>query len=79
MNLFAVSLILKCTTAVTICPVTHPLVGTTVKLPVKPVWLKDPTQVSLGLLSLPTSASLCNKCESNLHLSREIQVLHHLI
>ncbi|MFS7915894.1 hypothetical protein Hanom_Chr02g00170741 [Helianthus anomalus] len=39
-------------------PVTHPPVGTTVKLPVKPVWLKDPTQVSLGLLSLPTSVSL---------------------
>ncbi|MFS7950221.1 hypothetical protein Hanom_Chr07g00580791 [Helianthus anomalus] len=48
------------------------------KLPVKPVWLKDPTQVSLGLLSLPTSASLCTKWESNLHLSREIQALHHL-
>ncbi|MFS8016280.1 hypothetical protein Hanom_Chr15g01366691 [Helianthus anomalus] len=49
------------------------------KLPVKPVWLKDPTQISLGLLSLPTSASLCTKWESNLHLSREIQVFHHLI
>ncbi|MFS8013656.1 hypothetical protein Hanom_Chr14g01335631 [Helianthus anomalus] len=49
------------------------------KLPVKPVWLKDPTQVSLSLLSLPTSASLCTKWESNLHLSREMQDLHHLI
>ncbi|MFS7987412.1 hypothetical protein Hanom_Chr11g01022351 [Helianthus anomalus] len=47
-----------------------------VKLPVKPVWLKDPTQVSLGLLSLPTNASLCTKWESNLHLSREMQALH---
>ncbi|MFS7958817.1 hypothetical protein Hanom_Chr08g00683181 [Helianthus anomalus] len=45
----------------------------------KPVWLKNPTQVSLGLLSLPTNASLCTKWESNLHLSREMQVLHHLI
>ncbi|MFS7990181.1 hypothetical protein Hanom_Chr11g01055721 [Helianthus anomalus] len=52
--------------------VTHPPVGTTVKLPVKPVWLKDPTQVFLGLLSLPTSASLCTKWESNLHLSNEM-------
>ncbi|MFS7953705.1 hypothetical protein Hanom_Chr07g00621761 [Helianthus anomalus] len=50
-----------------------------VKLPIKLVWLKDPTQVSLGLLSLPTNASLCNKWESNLHLSREMQALHHLI
>ncbi|MFS8010217.1 hypothetical protein Hanom_Chr14g01294491 [Helianthus anomalus] len=41
-----------------------------VKLPVKPIWLKDPTQVSLGLLLLPTDVSLCTKCESNLHLSR---------
>ncbi|MFS7908792.1 hypothetical protein Hanom_Chr01g00087251 [Helianthus anomalus] len=45
----------------------------------KTVWLKDPTQVSLGLLSLPTSASLCTKWESNLHLSREMKTLHHLI
>ncbi|MFS7898849.1 hypothetical protein Hanom_Chr15g01412921 [Helianthus anomalus] len=51
----------------------------TVKLPVKPVWLKDPTQVSLSLLSLPTSASLCTKWESNLHLSREMQDLHQII
>ncbi|MFS8008762.1 hypothetical protein Hanom_Chr14g01276721 [Helianthus anomalus] len=51
----------------------------TVKLPVKPVWLKDPTQVSLSLLSLPTNASLCTKWESNLHLSREMQALHHMI
>ncbi|MFS8010066.1 hypothetical protein Hanom_Chr14g01292621 [Helianthus anomalus] len=50
----------------------HPPVGRTVKLPVKPVWLKDPTQVFLGLLSLPTRASLCTKWESNLHLSREM-------
>ncbi|MFS7979753.1 hypothetical protein Hanom_Chr10g00931391 [Helianthus anomalus] len=49
------------------------------KFPVKPVWLKDPIQVSLGLLSLPISASLCTKWESNLHLSREMQALHHLI
>ncbi|MFS7925321.1 hypothetical protein Hanom_Chr04g00283421 [Helianthus anomalus] len=49
------------------------------KLLVKPVWLKDPTQVSLGLLSLPTNVSLCTKCELNLHLPREIQVFHHLI
>ncbi|MFS7987586.1 hypothetical protein Hanom_Chr11g01024691 [Helianthus anomalus] len=49
------------------------------KLLVKPVWLKDPIQVSLGLLSLPTSASLCTKWKSNLHLSREMQVFHHLI
>ncbi|MFS7901601.1 hypothetical protein Hanom_Chr01g00001601 [Helianthus anomalus] len=49
-------------------------VGTTVKLPVKPVWLKDPTQVSLGLLSLPTSVSLCTKRKSNQHLSREIKL-----
>ncbi|MFS8028121.1 hypothetical protein Hanom_Chr16g01506741 [Helianthus anomalus] len=49
------------------------------KLPVKPVRLKDPTQVCLGLLSLPTSASLCTKWESNLHLSREMQAFHHLI
>ncbi|MFS7965926.1 hypothetical protein Hanom_Chr09g00767891 [Helianthus anomalus] len=54
-------------------------VGTIVKLPVKLVWLKDTTQVSLGLLSLPTSASLCTKWKLNLHLSREIQTLHHLI
>ncbi|MFS7939132.1 hypothetical protein Hanom_Chr05g00448131 [Helianthus anomalus] len=60
-------------------PVTHPPVDTTVKLPVKPIWLKDPTQVFLGLLSLPTNASLCTKWESNLHLSREMQTLHHLI
>ncbi|MFS8029029.1 hypothetical protein Hanom_Chr16g01517531 [Helianthus anomalus] len=51
----------------------------TVKLPVKLIWLKDPTQVSLGLLSLPTSASLCTKWESNLHFSREMKALHHLI
>ncbi|MFS7944895.1 hypothetical protein Hanom_Chr06g00517631 [Helianthus anomalus] len=50
-----------------------------VKLPLKPVWLKDPTQVSLGLLSLPTNDSLCTKWESNLHLSKEMQELHHLI
>ncbi|MFS7980628.1 hypothetical protein Hanom_Chr10g00941591 [Helianthus anomalus] len=49
-------------------PVTHPPVDTTMKLPVKPFWLKELTQVSLGLLSLPTSASLCTKWESNLHL-----------
>ncbi|MFS7903974.1 hypothetical protein Hanom_Chr01g00030431 [Helianthus anomalus] len=49
------------------------------KLPVKPVWLKDPTQVSLGLLSLTTNVSLCTKWESNLHLSREMQALYHLI
>ncbi|MFS7923617.1 hypothetical protein Hanom_Chr03g00262821 [Helianthus anomalus] len=49
------------------------------KLPVKPVWLKDPTQVSLGLLSLSTSVSLYTKWESNLHLLREMQTLHHLI
>ncbi|MFS7975455.1 hypothetical protein Hanom_Chr10g00880821 [Helianthus anomalus] len=49
-----------------------------VKLPVKPVWLKDRTQVSLDLLSLPTNGSLCTKWELNLHLSREMQVLHHL-
>ncbi|MFS7912571.1 hypothetical protein Hanom_Chr02g00131521 [Helianthus anomalus] len=49
------------------------------KLPVKPVWLKDPTKVFLGLLSLPTSASLCTKWESDPHLLREMQVLHHLI
>ncbi|MFS7946230.1 hypothetical protein Hanom_Chr06g00533561 [Helianthus anomalus] len=42
------------------------------KLPVKPVWLKDPTQVSLGLLSLPTSASLCTKWESNPLKSRAL-------
>ncbi|MFS7926850.1 hypothetical protein Hanom_Chr04g00301961 [Helianthus anomalus] len=51
----------------------------TMKLPVKPVWLKDRTQVSLGLLQLPTNASLYTKWELNLHLSREIQVIHHLI
>ncbi|MFS8017899.1 hypothetical protein Hanom_Chr15g01385831 [Helianthus anomalus] len=45
----------------------------------KLVWLKDRTQVSLGLLSLPTNASLCTKWELNLHLSREMQVFHHLI
>ncbi|MFS8018186.1 hypothetical protein Hanom_Chr15g01389181 [Helianthus anomalus] len=49
------------------------------KLPVKPVWLKDPTQVSLGLLSLPISALLCTKWESNLYLSRKMQAIHHLI
>ncbi|MFS7914481.1 hypothetical protein Hanom_Chr02g00153971 [Helianthus anomalus] len=49
------------------------------KLPVKPVWLKDPTQVSLGLLSLPTSASVCTKWKLNLHLSREMQAFHYLI
>ncbi|MFS8020581.1 hypothetical protein Hanom_Chr16g01417201 [Helianthus anomalus] len=49
------------------------------KLPVKLVWLKDQTHVSLGLLSLPTNVLLCIKWESNLHLSREIQALHHLI
>ncbi|MFS7905246.1 hypothetical protein Hanom_Chr01g00045411 [Helianthus anomalus] len=46
------------------------------KLPVKLVWLKDPTQVSLGLLSLLTNASLCTKWESNLYLSREMQNLN---
>ncbi|MFS7955122.1 hypothetical protein Hanom_Chr07g00638931 [Helianthus anomalus] len=51
----------------------------TVKLPVKPVWLKDPTQVPLGLLSLATSASLYTKWELNLHLSREMQAFHPLI
>ncbi|MFS7954391.1 hypothetical protein Hanom_Chr07g00629731 [Helianthus anomalus] len=49
------------------------------KLPVKPVWLKDPTHVFVGLLSLPTSASPCTKWKSNLHLSKEMQVFHHLI
>ncbi|MFS7961520.1 hypothetical protein Hanom_Chr08g00716091 [Helianthus anomalus] len=49
------------------------------KLPVKLVWLKDPTQVSLGLQSLPTNASLCTKWKSNMYLSREMQALHHLI
>ncbi|MFS7957907.1 hypothetical protein Hanom_Chr07g00671951 [Helianthus anomalus] len=49
----------------------------TVKLPVKPVWLKDQTQVSLGLLSLSTSVSLffCTKYESNLSLYIRTQVL----
>ncbi|MFS7928861.1 hypothetical protein Hanom_Chr04g00325771 [Helianthus anomalus] len=42
-------------------PGNHSTVGTTVKLPLKPVWLKNPTQVSLGFLSLPTSDSLCTK------------------
>ncbi|MFS8000616.1 hypothetical protein Hanom_Chr12g01180451 [Helianthus anomalus] len=51
----------------------------TVKLPVKLVWLKDRTQVSLGLLSLPTNALLCTKCELNLHHSREMQGFHPLI
>ncbi|MFS7980528.1 hypothetical protein Hanom_Chr10g00940521 [Helianthus anomalus] len=46
------------------------------KLPVKLVWLKDPTQVSLGLLSLPTNVSLCTKWESNLHITKEMQALH---
>ncbi|KAJ0511470.1 hypothetical protein HanIR_Chr11g0552491 [Helianthus annuus] len=36
-------------------------VGTTVKIPVKLVWLKDQTQVSLSLLSLPISVSFCTK------------------
>ncbi|MFS7982831.1 hypothetical protein Hanom_Chr11g00967451 [Helianthus anomalus] len=49
------------------------------KLPGKPIWLKYPTQVFLDLLSLPTSASLCTKWGLNLHLSREMQVFHHLI
>ncbi|MFS7944241.1 hypothetical protein Hanom_Chr06g00509731 [Helianthus anomalus] len=49
------------------------------KLPIKPVWLKDPTQVSPGLLSLSTNVSLCIKWELNLHLLREMQVFHHLI
>ncbi|MFS7941587.1 hypothetical protein Hanom_Chr06g00478041 [Helianthus anomalus] len=49
------------------------------KLSVKPVWLKNLTQVSLGLLSLPTSAWLYTKCKLNLHLSREIQAFHHFI
>ncbi|MFS7902806.1 hypothetical protein Hanom_Chr01g00015661 [Helianthus anomalus] len=51
----------------------------TVKLPIKPVWLKDPTQVSMSLLSLPTSASLYTKWKSNLHLSKEMQALYHLM
>ncbi|MFS7914650.1 hypothetical protein Hanom_Chr02g00155921 [Helianthus anomalus] len=45
----------------------------------KPIWLKDRTQVSLGLLSLPTSAPLCTKWKLNPHLLREMQVFHHLI
>ncbi|MFS7959269.1 hypothetical protein Hanom_Chr08g00689151 [Helianthus anomalus] len=49
------------------------------KLPVKPVWLKNQTHVSLCLISLLTIASLCTKWESNLHLSREMQALRHLI
>ncbi|MFS8032115.1 hypothetical protein Hanom_Chr17g01553801 [Helianthus anomalus] len=44
-----------------------------------PVLLKDRTHVSLGLLSLPTSASLCTKRELNLHFPREMQAFHHLI
>ncbi|MFS7955903.1 hypothetical protein Hanom_Chr07g00648211 [Helianthus anomalus] len=60
-------------------PVTHPSVDTTVKLSVTPIWLKDRTQVSLGHPSLPTNASLCIKWELNLHLFKEIQILHHLI
>ncbi|MFS7978222.1 hypothetical protein Hanom_Chr10g00913021 [Helianthus anomalus] len=59
--------------------VTHPPVGTTINLAVKPVWLKDPTQVSLGLVSLSTNVSPCTKCELNLHLPSEMQVFHHLI
>ncbi|MFS7906549.1 hypothetical protein Hanom_Chr01g00060551 [Helianthus anomalus] len=51
----------------------------TVKLPVKLVWLKDRTQISLGLLSLSTIVSLCTKWELNLHLSKEMQAFHHLI
>ncbi|MFS7934670.1 hypothetical protein Hanom_Chr05g00394361 [Helianthus anomalus] len=50
----------------------------TMKLPVK-VWLKDQTKVSLGNLSLSTIASLCIKWKLNLHLSRKMQVFHHLI
>ncbi|MFS7988461.1 hypothetical protein Hanom_Chr11g01035091 [Helianthus anomalus] len=49
------------------------------KLPVKLVWLKDQTQVSMGLLSLPISFSLCTKWDLNLHLPRKIQIFHHLI
>ncbi|MFS8031059.1 hypothetical protein Hanom_Chr17g01541311 [Helianthus anomalus] len=49
------------------------------KLLVKPIWLKDPTQVFLSLLSLPTNASLCTKWDLSLHLSREMQVFHRLI
>ncbi|MFS7934673.1 hypothetical protein Hanom_Chr05g00394401 [Helianthus anomalus] len=49
------------------------------KIPLKPVWLKDPTQVSPGNLSLLTNASLCIKWKLNLHLSRKMQVFHHLI
>ncbi|MFS7928543.1 hypothetical protein Hanom_Chr04g00321991 [Helianthus anomalus] len=49
------------------------------KLPVKPVCLKDPTQIFLGFLSLPTNASFCTRWELNLHLPREIQAFHHLI
>ncbi|MFS7937452.1 hypothetical protein Hanom_Chr05g00427681 [Helianthus anomalus] len=49
------------------------------KLLVKPIWLKDRTQVSPSLLSLPTSALLCTKWELNLHLSRKMQTFHHLI
>ncbi|MFS8015273.1 hypothetical protein Hanom_Chr15g01354471 [Helianthus anomalus] len=41
--------------------ITHPPVGRTVKLPVKLVWLKDRTQVSVSLISLSTNASLCTK------------------
>ncbi|MFS8003777.1 hypothetical protein Hanom_Chr13g01217901 [Helianthus anomalus] len=51
----------------------------TVKLPVKPVWLKNRTQVFLGLLSLPTNVSLYTKLELNEHLSREMQPFHHLM
>ncbi|KAJ0467188.1 hypothetical protein HanIR_Chr14g0682561 [Helianthus annuus] len=41
--------------------ITHSSVGTTVKLLVKPVWLKDPTHISQGILSLTTRVSLCIK------------------
>ncbi|MFS7927295.1 hypothetical protein Hanom_Chr04g00307361 [Helianthus anomalus] len=51
----------------------------TAKLLVKLVCFKDRTQVSLSLLSLPTSASLCTKWELNLHLPREMQAFHYLI
>ncbi|MFS7911720.1 hypothetical protein Hanom_Chr02g00121421 [Helianthus anomalus] len=49
------------------------------KLPIKSVWLKDRTQVSLGLLLLPANISLYTKWELNLYLSRKMQIFHHLI
>ncbi|MFS7970804.1 hypothetical protein Hanom_Chr09g00825241 [Helianthus anomalus] len=49
------------------------------KLPVKPVWLKDRTQVSLVFLSLSINASLCTKWELNLYILREMKVCQHLI